>query len=105
MRREHLATLYCQFKGETWEVDVFANHDGTFEITGRSTSFNVYLVNTAHGYLVAVTNHSRCGYVPGDVNYMDVMEYVDVENPIDAATLSIGLRYLIRNNFRSEMNS
>lgn len=104
MRREHLATLDCQFKEETWEVNVFANWDGTYEITGRSTSFNVYLVNTAHGYLVAVTNHSRCGYVPSDVNYMDVMEYVDVESSIDAATLSTGLRYLIRNNFRSEMN-
>jgi hypothetical protein len=103
MKRNHLATLQCQYKGVKWEVNVFANRDGTYEIAGRSTSFNVYLVNTVHGYLVAVTNHSRCGYVPGDVNYMDVMEYVDIENPIDAATLATGLRYLIRSEFCSEI--
>lgn len=90
-----LATIPSGNTGSNWPVKIRARAGEYFEVCGRGTSLHLYLTETASGYLVSVPNYNRCGLAPADCDAYNVMEYVGLENQVDATTLAAGIRYLI----------
>lgn len=83
---------------ESWPVHIEAREQH-FSVSGRGTSFALYLTETDSGYLVSLPLERRCGHVPDDCSARDVMAYVGVENAVDAATLAAAIRYLATEGF------
>ncbi|AVX31839.1 hypothetical protein CTH_2296 [Carboxydocella thermautotrophica] len=83
------------WRNESWPVRIERMGDG-FIVSGRGTRLDVYLAETHKGYLVSVPNFSRCGIVRADCSPGDIMEYVEIDNPVDATTLATAVRYLIK---------
>lgn len=92
---EELATVKARMGNSKWPVTIKRRAGEYFDISGRGTSLTVYITETYSGYLVSVPNHKRCGNVPADCNMYDVMNYVGIENEVDASTLAAGVRWLI----------
>jgi len=93
--REPIATITAGKGRERWPVRITRRAGACYEICGRSTRLDVYLAETNDGYLISVPNFHRCGLVPADCNTYDIMEYVRIENEIDAITLAAAVRHLI----------
>jgi hypothetical protein len=93
--REPVATITAGKGRDTWQVRITRRSGEFFEVCGRATRMDVYLAETNDGYLVSVPNFHRCGLVPADCNTYDIMEYVRIENKVDATTLAAAVRYLI----------
>jgi hypothetical protein len=93
--KEHVATVMAARGKEKWPVCITLRAGEYFEVSGRSTSMDVYLAETYSGYLVSIPNFQRCGVVPGDCSLYDVQEYIGIDNKVDATTLAVALRYLI----------
>ncbi|GEA17531.1 hypothetical protein [Moorella sp. E306M] len=96
---ELIATLTASDGKVSWEVRITKRGGEYFEVCGRSSRLDLYLMPTIGGYLVAVPNYQRAGLVPEDCNEGDIMEYCDIDNRIDAITLATAVRYLIRRGF------
>lgn len=94
-RVQELAVITASDGREEWTVRVQVRAEEYFYVAGRDTGFDVYITKTNAGYLVAVTNHQRCGHLPAKCTYHDVMEYLDWDNSVDAATLAAGVNYII----------
>lgn len=91
-----LATITAGSKQNTWPVKIKIRDGEYFEVTGRGTMMELYLTKTSAGYLVAVPNYfKRCGYVPAGCDAHDIMDYVGIDNFVDATTLAAAIRYLI----------
>ncbi len=90
-----LANITAGSEGDSWPVRVEARANEYFTASGRMSGINFYLSETTGGYLVAVTNYNRAGLVPADCSVYDIMDYVGMENEVDAATLAAAVRYLI----------
>lgn len=90
-----LATITAGSKRDNWPVKIKVRAGEYFEVSGRYTRFDLYLTETNAGYLVSVPNHNRCGHVPADCSAYDVMNYVGIENQVDATTLAAAIRYLV----------
>lgn len=97
--REQIATVVACDERANWEVEITRKWDGGFEVCGRSTRLTVYLTKTLSGYLVSVPEYHRCGIIPAAASYYDIMEYVRIENKVDAATLAAAVRHLIAAGF------
>ncbi|GAW28962.1 hypothetical protein [Carboxydocella sp. ULO1] len=94
-QRELLANIVAQRKEESWPVRI-ERMGNSFIVSGRGTRLDVYLAETHKGYLVSVPNFSRCGIVRADCTAGDIMEYLELDNPVDATTLATAVRYLIK---------
>lgn len=94
--KEHIGTIRATHSGESWDVRITRRAGEYFEVAGWDTGFDVYLSRTNWGYLVAIPNWHRAGIVPEDVNADGIMEYVDIDNQVDATTLATAIRYLIK---------
>lgn len=94
-RVREVAIITARQGGKEWPVRIEIRADEYFYIAGRDTGMNVYITKTNAGYLVAVTNYQRCGHLPAKCTYHDVMEYLDWDNSVDAATLAAGVNYII----------
>ena len=80
-----------------WSVNIKAIHDwrcGGYTITGRGTSLDTFLSRVSGGILVSLPDYRRCGIVPSDCNRFDIMNYIGLENEVDAATLAAAVREL-----------
>ena len=97
-RVEELGTTVAQLGDEEWPVRIQEQGNEMYIISGRSSRFDVYLVETIHGYLVAIPNMQRAGHVPADVDTFGVREYVGVDNQVDATTLAAAVRWLIEHS-------
>lgn len=93
-QKEYLGTVEARDEYGTWPVKIELLGD-QFIISGRYSRLDTYLFETDQGYLVAVTNYNRCGHVPADCTAYDVMDYVGIENQVDATTLAAAVRHLI----------
>lgn len=93
--REPVATITAGKGRSAWPVRIARRAGECFEVCGRGTRLDVYLAKTNDGYLISVPNFHRCGLVPADCNAYDIMEYVQIENEVDATTLAAAVRYLI----------
>jgi hypothetical protein len=102
-QRKELATIQAGSGKNTWLVEIEERAYEYYSVTGRCTRFDVYLVETNLGFLVAVPNLRKGGHVPADVNEFDVMNYLDVQNKVDAMTLAAALRWLIKNGYARKM--
>ncbi|HHY66653.1 MAG TPA: hypothetical protein GX517_05560 [Alicyclobacillus sp.] len=83
---------------DSWPVRIEAREQH-FSVSGRGTSFALYLTETDSGFLVSLPLERRCGHVPDDCSARDVMAYVGVENAVDAATLAAAIRCLAAEGF------
>ena len=92
--RQDIAEISAAYEDKTWPVRIQAFAEEYFCISGQGSRLDMYITETNEGYLVSVPNWRRCGHVPKDCNAYDVMEYVDIDNVTDAATLSAAVRYL-----------
>jgi len=80
-----------------WPVGISLSPSGDgFEVCGRGTSLQVYIFSSDHGYLVSVPTYNRSGYVPADCSAGDIMEYVDLGNEVDSATLAAAIRWIVK---------
>jgi hypothetical protein len=81
----------------TWPVNIKPMHGfncGGYTITGRDTSLDTFLSRVPGGILVSLPNWQRAGIVPSCCNRFDVMNYIGLENEVDAATLAAAVREL-----------
>lgn len=93
-QKQFLGTVEARDEYDTWPVKIELLGD-QFIISGRCTRLDTYLIETDRGYLVAVTNYNRCGHVPEDCTAYNIMDYVGIENKVDATTLAAAVRHLI----------
>ncbi|GAW28561.1 hypothetical protein [Carboxydocella sp. ULO1] len=94
-QKELLADIVAKWRNDSWPVRIERMGDG-FIVSGRGSRLDVFLTKTNRGYLVSVPNFARCGIVRPDCSTFDIMEYVEIDNPVDATTLATAVRYLIK---------
>lgn len=93
--KEPIATVTAQSGKNKWSVTITKRAGEYFEICGRGTRMDVYIHEANAGYLVSVPNFQRCGHVPEGCSTNDIINYVGIENQVDAATLAAAVRCLI----------
>ncbi len=102
-QKKELATIQAGSGKNTWFVEIEERASEYYAVIGRSTRFDVYLAETNFGYMVAVPNFRRSGHVPADVSEFDVMNYLEIQNRVDAITLAAALQWLITNGYARKM--
>ena len=92
-----LGTTKAKDSESMWPVGIrlLISDDG-FEVFGRGTSLQVYIFSSDHGYLVSVPTYNRAGYVPADCTAENIVEYVDLDNEVDATTLAAAVRWIVK---------
>ena len=98
---EPIATLTATKGRDTWAVAI-KRFLGGFMVSGRASGLMVFITKTKlydTNYLVSVSSHCRCGFVPGDCTGPDIQQYLDFKNAVDAHTLAAAVRYLVANGF------
>jgi len=97
---QDFGTTTAELNGDTWPVKIQQQAGERFLVSGRSTGLEVYVTNSAFGYLVAVTNYQRAGIVPADVDGSGIQQYVGIENLVDATTVAAAVRWIIQKNLQ-----
>ena len=81
---------------DSWDVEV-EKSGRAWVMVARATAYTLYVLpDAAGGYLIAVPERRRCGLVPPDPSPDDIMRYCDIDNPVDAASISAAARRIIR---------
>ncbi len=91
----HVGTVMAGSGKRNWPVRIMHRAGEYFEVYGCGSSMDVYLAKTTCGYLVSLPNLRRCGHVPPNCNSLHVAGHIGIDNPVDAVTLSVAIRYLI----------
>lgn len=92
--------VQATLRNDGWPVKVRRlKTPGNYVVSGRATEMRV-AVRTSAGigggrYLVAVVNFNRCGCLnAGKWSAEDIVQYIGIENKIDAATLAAALNVI-----------
>ena len=95
--KKPMAALQAKMGHTVWPVEIYEESDNLFKVTGRGTAMLVSVMDTPHGFLVAVpTVRFNCsGFVPANCRGWDIEEYVNLDNPVDAETVAAAVRWLI----------
>lgn len=105
---EDLAVITAQLgQYDQWPVRIQKKAGEYFLVSGRSSGMDVYLFKTNAGYLVAVTNstYNRAGHVPADCGTMDIQEYLQLDNVVDATSLAAAVKWLIENGYAIKLSN
>lgn len=94
-RQTEPVELIAAFREETWPVRVERFGAG-YRVMGRASCFIVYVQQTPNGWLVSVPGERRCGEVLVDPSGVDIRDYCDIKNPVDASTIAAAVRFIIQ---------
>ncbi|MTV47731.1 hypothetical protein GJ688_01880 [Heliobacillus mobilis] len=93
MQVKNIATINTGVT-EGWHVRIRVQAGERFEISGRGTSMFVYITEANGQYLVVEMTNKRAGLVPQRCSEDDIMDYVGIDNRVDAITLATAVRWL-----------